>query len=332
MSLKTLGNSDLEITPVGLGTWAIGGDGAFGWGPQDDAESIGAIRRSVELGVNWVDTAPVYGLGHSEKIVAKALKDVDGTEQPLVFTKCSFVWDDDKNISHSLRADSIRMEVEASLQRLQVDALDLCQIHFASFPPGGPDDDIEQAWTALAEAKERGKIRYIGVSNFDASQLERAHKIAPITSLQPPYSMLMRGIEDEVLPFCQQHNIGVIVYSPMHAGLLTGAMTRERIAAMPASDWRLNFNPAFREPHLTRNLELVELLKRIGEPHGRSPGEVAIAWTLRHPAVTAAIVGGRRASQVDGFIGAMDFRLTEAEVAEIDANLPESLPGLMSVP
>jgi aryl-alcohol dehydrogenase-like predicted oxidoreductase len=330
--VKTLGDSDLYITSIGLGTWAIGGEGAFGWGPQDDAESIGAIRRSVELGINWIDTAPVYGLGHSEKIVARALNDIGEEEnQPLVFTKCSLVWDEDKNVSHTLKADSIREEVDASLQRLQTDELDLCQIHWGSLAPGGPDDDIEEAWTALAELKEQGKIRYIGVSNFDVSQLERAQEIAPITSLQPPYSMLMRGIEDEVLPFCQEHNIGVIVYSPMHTGLLSGSITHERIAALPGSDWRKNFNPAFREPHLTRNLELVELLRRIGEPHGRSPGEVAIAWTLRHPAVTAAIVGARRASQVDGFIGAMDFRLGEAEIAEIDANLPESLPALISM-
>lgn len=330
MTSKTLGNSNLEITPIGLGTWAIGGDFAFGWGPQDDAESIAAIRRSVECGINWLDTAPIYGLGHSESIVAEALKEFGPAERPLVFTKVSFVWDDEKNIIHTLKADSIRNEVEASLRRLQTDVLDLCQIHFASFPPGGPDADIEEAWTALADLKERGKIRHIGVSNFGASQLERAQSIAPITSLQPPYSMLMRQIEDDVLPFCLEHNIGVIAHSPMHSGLLSGKMTRERIAALPQTDWRVNFNLAFREPHLSHNLELVELLREIGGRHGRSVAEVAIAWTLRHPAVTGVIVGARRADQIDGFIGAMDFRLSESEIAEIETNLPESI-DLMSL-
>jgi aryl-alcohol dehydrogenase-like predicted oxidoreductase len=326
MTMKTLGSSDLNITSVGLGAWAIGGDFAFGWGPQDDAESIAAIRRSVECGINWIDTAPISGLGHSESIVAQALKDLGGAERPLVFTKCSLVWDDEKNITHTLKANSIRSEVEASLRRLDTDVLDLCQIHWPVFPPGGPDADLEEGWTALAELKEQGKIRHIAVSNFDVSQLERAHEIARITSLQPPYSMLMRQIEDDILPFCLEHNIGVIVYSPMHNGLLSGRMTRERIAALPETDWRVNFNVAFREPHLTRNLEFVEFLREIGDRHGRSVAEVAIAWTLRHPAVTAAIVGARSAEQVDGFVGAMEFRLSESEIAEIEARLPESIP------
>jgi aryl-alcohol dehydrogenase-like predicted oxidoreductase len=326
MTMKALGSSDLNVTSVGLGCWAIGGDFAFGWGPQDDADSIAAIRRSVECGINWLDTAPIYGLGHSESIVAQALKDVGGAERPLVFTKCSLVWDDEKNITHTLKANSIRSEVEASLRRLDTDVLDLCQIHWPVFPPGGPAADLEEGWTALAELKEQGKIRHIAVSNFDVSQLERAHEIARITSLQPPYSMLMRQIEDDILPFCLEHNIGVIVYSPMHNGLLSGRMTRERIAALPETDWRVNFNVAFREPHLTRNLEFVEFLREIGDRHGRSVAEVAIAWTLRHPAVTAAIVGARSAEQVDGFVGAMEFRLSESEIAEIEARLPESIP------
>lgn len=325
MELKNLGNSDLEISSIGLGTWAIGGDGAFGWGPQDDAQSIAAIHRGVESGINWIDTAPIYGFGHSEEVVARALKDLGSGERPLVLTKCSLVWDEDRNVGHTLEANSIRREVEASLQRLQTDVLDLCQIHWPSFPPGGPAPGIEEAWTALAELMEEGKIRHIGVSNFNVSELERAQAIAPITSLQPPYSMLMREIEEEILPFCSRHGIGVIVYSPMHNGLLSGSMTRERIAALPASDWRKNVNPAFREPHLSRNLELVEVLKGIGEPHGRTAGEVAIAWTLRHPEVTGAIVGARHAGQVDGFVDAMDFRLSEDEIAEIAARLPESI-------
>jgi len=328
MTLKPLGNSELNITSIGLGSWAIGGDWSFGWGPQDDDQSIAAIRRGLECGINWIDTAPIYGFGHAERIIAQALKGLGSARRPLVFTKCGLVWDEDKNIGHRLKADSIRKEVEASLQRLQTDVLDLCQIHWPSFPPGSPDPDLEEAWATLADLMERGKIRHIGVSNFNVSQLKRVQAIVPVTSLQPPYSMLMRDSEDEILPFCRQHNIGVIVYSPMHNGLLSGTMTRERITALPASDWRVNFNPAFREPHLSRNLELVELLRGIGKRHGRSAGEVAIAWTLRHPGVTGAIVGARQTRQVDGFIGAMDFRLSESEIAEIEAILPESIDML----
>ncbi len=323
MSSKQLGNSDLNITPIGLGTWAIGGEGTFGWGPQDDDQSIAAIRRAVASGINWIDTAPVYGLGHAEDIVAQALQDVG--DRPYVFTKCSLVWDADQNFSHTLKADAIRKDVEDSCRRFQTDVLDLCQIHWPAFPPGGPDPDLEEGWTALAELISHGKIRHIGVSNFNVEQLERIQKIAPVTSLQPPYSMLMRDIEEEILPYCQEHNIGVIVYSPMHNGLLSGKMTRERIAALPASDWRINFNPAFKEPQLTKNLELVEVLRGIGNRHDRSVAEVAIAWALRQPAVTAAIVGARRPDQVDGFIGAMDFRLNDDEIDEIEDKLPESV-------
>jgi len=325
MTLTPLGNSDLQISSIGLGTWAIGGDGVFGWGPQDDAESIAAIHRSVEQGINWLDTAPIYGMGHSEKVVARALKELGSAHRPLVFTKCSLVWDEEKNVGHSLKGHSIRKEVEVSLQRLDVDVLDLCQIHWASWPPGGPDPDLEEAWTTLADLKAQGKIRHIGVSNFTASQMERVQGITPIASLQPPYSMLMRQIEDEILPFCEENNIGVIAYSPMHNGLLSGRMTRERVAALPPSDWRVQVNPAFREPHLSRSLEFVETLRGIGDRHGRSPGEVAIAWTLRHSAVTGAIVGARNADQVDGFVGAMDFRLSEDEITRIGEELPESI-------
>lgn len=325
MMSRALGNSDLSITPIGIGTWAIGGEGAFGWGPQDDAQSIAAIRRGVECGINWIDTAPIYGFGHAETVVARALEDLGGSRRPLVFTKCGLVWDEAKNGEHRLKDDSVRKEIDDSLRRLKVDVLDLCQIHWPSFPPGSPAPDIEEGWTALAELKERGKIRHIGVSNFGVSQLERVQAIAPVTSLQPPYSMLMRTIEDEILPFCEQHGIGVLAYSPMHNGMLSGKMTRERIATLPDTDWRKNVNPAFREPHLTRSLELVELLRGIADRHERSVAEVAIAWTLRHPAVTGAIVGARNAGQVDGFIGAMSFRLSDAEIAEIEAAVPESL-------
>jgi len=325
MKRNKLGNSDFEITPIGMGTWAIGGDNQFGWGPQDDADSIAAIRRAVELGINWIDTAPAYGFGHAETIVARALRKLSASERPLVFTKCGLVWDEERNITHRLKADSVRREIEASLRRLQVDTLDLCQIHWPAFPPDGPAPDLEEGWTALSELRAQGKIRHIGVSNFSVEQIRRVEAIAPVTSLQPPYSMLMRQIEDRILPYCREHRIGVIGYSPMHNGLLTGSMTRERIASLPRTDWRVNVNPAFREPHLSRNLELVELLKTIGGRHGRSAAEVAVAWTLRHPAVTGVIVGGRTPEQVDGFVGAMEFRLTDAETEEIGGKLPGSI-------
>ncbi len=325
MKLIKLGNSDLQITAVGLGTWAIGGEGAMGWGPQDDRESIATIRHAVESGINWIDTAAIYGFGHSEKIVAKALKDIGNNNRPYVFTKCSLVWDESNNFSHSMKAESIRKEVEESLKRLQVDVLDLYQVHWPTWPPGSPDPDIEEAWTTLAELKEQGKVRAIAVSNFDVPQLKRAQKITAVTSLQPPYSMLTRDIEEEILPYCEQNNIGVIAYSPMHNGLLTGKMTRERIEALHDTDWRKHINPAFKEPHLTKNLELVELLGDIGNRHGQTTADVAIAWTLRLTSVTGAIVGARRPDQIDGIIGAMEFRLSDSEIAEIDAKLPESI-------
>ena len=228
--MKALGNSGMEISAIGLGTWAIGGDGGgFTWGPQDDVKSVAAIRRAVERGINWLDTAPVYGLGHSEVVVAMALAEIPAAERPLVFTKCGLVWDEDGNIAHNIKSDSIRVEVENSLLRLDVDVIDLYQIHWPVFPPGSPAPDIEEAWETLAELKEQGKVRAIGVSNFDAEQMARAEAITPITSLQPPYSALMRQIEDEILPHCLDKNIGVIAYSPMHNGMLTGTMTRERI-------------------------------------------------------------------------------------------------------
>jgi aryl-alcohol dehydrogenase-like predicted oxidoreductase len=295
-----------------------GDDWAFAWGPQDDDESIAAIRRALDLGINWIDTAAVYGLGHSEEVVARALDGI--TPRPLVFTKCSLAWNDAREIHHSLKAASIKREIEGSLRRLRVDAIDLYQIHWPQFGTGGNAPDIEEGWQALADLQQAGKARYIGVSNFDAAQLARVAPIAPITSLQPPYSMLMRGIEAQVLPYCQAHDIGVIAYSPMQSGLLSGAMTRQRIASFPPDDWRRR-SAEFQEPKLTRNLELVEKLRDIGARHGRSPGEIAIAWTLRHPAVTGAIVGARRPSQVDGFIGAATFRLSDDEINEVEALL-----------
>jgi aryl-alcohol dehydrogenase-like predicted oxidoreductase len=316
METKRLGNSDMMITRIGVGAWAIGGGGwAFAWGPQDDNESIAAIRAALDRGINWIDTAAIYGLGHSEEVVARAL--AGRSKRPYVFTKCERVWNERREIGKSLKADSIRREVEASLRRLKLDVIDLYQIHWPE-----PDEDIEEGWSTMAELKAEGKVRWIGVSNFNVQQLERARKIAPVTSLQPPYSILTRGIEDDVLPYCQENNIGVIVYSPMKSGLLTGSMTRERIAAMPPDDFRPR-TPPFQEPLLSRNLELAELLRRIGARHGRTPGEVAIAWTLRHPAVTAAIVGMRSPKQVDGVAGALEFRLTQNEIDEIESFMNE---------
>jgi aryl-alcohol dehydrogenase-like predicted oxidoreductase len=311
------GKTDLEITPVGFGAWAIGGGGwAAAWGPQDDDEAVGAIRRAVELGINWVDTAAVYGLGHSEELVARALKGVPDADRPYVFTKCSLVWDEGDDISNVLKEDSVKRECEQSLRRLQTDVIDLYQIHWPR-----PDEDIEEGWSALAELKEEGKVRHIGVSNFDVSQMERANEISPVETLQPPYNMLNRGVEEEILPYCGENDIGVIVYSPMRSGLLTGKMTAERVQNMPSDDWRRNADD-FQEPRFSRNLELVERLTEIGERRGKSPAEVAIAWTLRHPAVTAAIVGGRRPDQVDGIIGAAEFRLSEDEIEEIETAIP----------
>ena len=312
MNTKRLGTSDLHITPIGFGAWAIGGSGwEFAWGGQDDKDSIAAIREALDAGFNWIDTAAVYGLGHSEEVVARALEGI--RDRPYVFTKCSMIWDERRQIGHSLKADSIRQECEASLRRLQVDAIDLYQIHWPD-----PNEDIEGGWATMAKLKEEGKVRNIGVSNFNVAQMKRAQAIAPITSLQPRYSLLHREIEAEILPFAARENIGVIAYSPMASGLLTGAMTPERIAGLPTDDWRRGHSD-FQEPRVSRNLNLVRLLRAIGKHYGRSPGEVAVAWVLRDPGVTGAIVGARRPDQVRGVVGAADFRLGRRELAEIEA-------------
>ncbi|ABG04995.1 aldo/keto reductase [Rubrobacter xylanophilus DSM 9941] len=317
MEKRAFGRTGMEITPVGFGSWAIGGGGwAAAWGPQDDEEAVGAIRRALELGMNWIDTAAVYGLGHSEELVARALRGVPEADRPYVFTKCSLVWDEDREVHNVLKKDSVKRECEDSLRRLQVDAIDLYQIHWPN-----PDEDIEEGWEALVELRDEGKVRHIGVSNFDVGQMERVGRIAPVETLQPPYNLIDRGVEEEVLPYCRRNGIGVIVYSPMKSGLLTGKMTPERVRSLPDDDWRRD-HPDFNEPRLSKNLRLVEKLREVGERHGRSPGEVAIAWTLRHPAVTAAIVGGRRPEQVDGIIGAAGFRLPEEEIREIEAAVP----------
>ncbi len=312
MKTRRLGNSDLLITPIGFGAWAAGGSGwEFGWGAQDDNDSIAAIRTALDSGINWIDTAAVYGLGHSEEIVARALQ--GRTDRPYLFTKCSMGWDEKRQIGHSLKAESIRRECEASLRRLRVETIDLYQIHWPD-----PDDEIEEGWATLAALKQEGKVRHIGVSNFNVEQMRRAQAIAPITSLQPRYSLIHREVEQEILPFAQRENIGVIAYSPMASGLLTGAMTAERVAALPDDDWRKGHRD-FQEPRLSRNLRLVRLLRGIGRRHGLAPAEAAIAWVLANSAVTGAIVGGRRPDQVRGVLGAADFRLSQRELAEVDA-------------
>jgi aryl-alcohol dehydrogenase-like predicted oxidoreductase len=314
-TLRTLGNSDLQLTAIGFGAWAIGGSNwEFSWGPQDDNESIAAIHRALDLGVNWIDTAAIYGLGHSEEVVGRAVRSHSGAK-PLIFTKCSMRWHADRSIYRSLKANSVAEELEGSLRRLGVETIDLYQIHWPD-----PVDELEEGWEALARLREQGKIRWIGVSNFSIEQMKRAQKIAPITSLQPPYSMLRRAIEAEILPFAQTNGIGVINYSPMLSGLLAGTMTAERIAALPAEDWRRK-NVEFKEPRLSRNLRLVELLREIGSGHSVSPGVVAVAWTLHNPAVTAAIVGGRSDKQVEGLVPALAFRLSGEEYDRINAFL-----------
>ena len=314
MNTRKLGNSDLQITPVGFGAWSTGGGGwEYSWGPQDDQDSIAAIHKALELGVNWIDTAAVYGLGHSEEVVARALKEWHGP-RPYVFTKCVMRWDPSRKISMNHSANSIRQECEDSLRRLQTETIELYQIHW---PPADNGPGLEEAWQTLSSLQKEGKVRWIGVSNFGVPQLERAGKLAPVTSLQPPYSILRRQIESEVLPYCEQRGIGVIVYSPMFSGMLTGGMTRERAASLPADDFR-NRNPEFQEPKLSKNLELVDRLGEIGARYGRTPGEVAIAWTLRLPRVTGAIVGARNAKQAAGVMRAGGFHLNAEEIAEIE--------------
>lgn len=312
MNTAFLGNSDLAITPIGFGAWAAGGEWQFGWGPQDDAQSVAAIHRALELGVNWIDTAAVYGLGHSEEVVARALREWSGP-RPYVFTKCGMIWDDQGKVAYSLRGPSIRRECEASLRRLQVEVIDLYQIHWTA----DALEETVEGWATLSALQKEGKVRWIGLCNASVEEMQQLLAVAPISSLQPPYSLIRREVETAQLPWCQRQGVGVIVYSPMGSGLLTGAMTRARLAALPKTDWRTQ-GEQFQEPKLTDNLKTVERLAAVGARHGRSPGEVAIAWTLRQPAVTGAIVGARSPKQVDGITGAMDFRLTPEEVAEVE--------------
>ncbi len=310
----TLGGTDLEITRVGFGAWAIGGGGwEFGWGPQDDEESVAAIHHALELGVNWIDTAAAYGFGRSEAVVGRALAELDSDQRPYVFTKCSLLEGPSRRVLHNLERDSVLREAEQSLARLGVDAIDLYQIHWPN-----PEPDIEQGFAALAELKAQGLVRNIGVSNFSVEQLRRIQAVAPVQTLQPPYSLVAREVEQEILPFAEREGIGVIVYSPMGSGLLSGGMTRERIASLPDDDWRRG-SPRFQEPQLTANLALVERLRAVAERYDATPGAVAVAWTLRNPAVDGAIVGFRAPHQVDGVIAAATLELSDDDLAEIES-------------
>ncbi len=314
MKTRKLGRTDLNLSTIGLGTWAIGGSGwKFSWGPQDDKESISAIRRALELGINWIDTAAVYGLGHSEEIVGKAIRGL--RDKPIIATKCGRFGDRKGDLFGRLKKESIRSEVEASLKRLNIEVIDLYQIHWPQ-----PEEDIEEAWTTLGDLIKEGKIRYAGVSNFNIKQLKRVQPIHLVASFQPPYSMLERGIEGKILQYCSVNNIGVIVYSPMQKGLLTGKFTRERAHKLPEDDHRRR-DPRFQEPELSANLKLVEDLRLIAEKSGRTVAQLAIAWVLRHPEVTAAIVGARRPSQIEETVIAGDWVLSKEHIAAIEALL-----------
>jgi aryl-alcohol dehydrogenase-like predicted oxidoreductase len=311
MRTRKLGWTGLNLTTTGLGTMAIGGGNwSYGWGPQDDAESIATILRALEMGINWIDTAPVYGCGHAEEIVGKAIKGL--SSKPIIATKCGLHCDKDGNIIYRLKRESVRAEVEASLRRLQIDVIDLYQIHWPI-----PEDDIEEAWETVAEAVKEGKVRYAGVSNFNIEQIKRIQSIHPVASLQPPYNILERGIEDKILDYCRQNKIGVIVYTPMQQGLLSGKFSRQHLRNLPAEDLR-HRDPHFQEPQFSANLEVAEGLRPIAQKHGRTVAQLAIAWTLRRPEVTSAIVGARRPSQIEETILAGEWVLSGEDISAID--------------
>jgi aryl-alcohol dehydrogenase-like predicted oxidoreductase len=313
LTTTQLGQTGLEITRVGFGAWAIGGGGwEFGWGPQDDEQSIAAIHHGLEQGINWIDTAAAYGFGRSERIVGRALEGL--AERPYVFTKCSLLEGPERKVVHSLKRDSILCEADASLRRLGIDAIDLYQIHWPI-----PAEDIEEGWAALAELKQQGLVRHIGVSNFDTDQLRQIEQIAPVETLQPQYSLIERDVEREILPFAERERIGVIVYSPMGSGMLSGGMTRERIERLADDDWRKH-DPRFNEPQVSRNLELVDRLKQVADRYDTAPGAVAVAWALHNPAVDGAIVGFRRPDQVDPILTAANLALSDEDIAEIEGS------------
>jgi len=315
MQTRQLGNTDMELTTVGLGTWALGGPWQYGWGPQDDDEALGAIVEAMEVGINWIDTAPAYGLGHAEELIGQILKQM--TVIPLIATKCGLLWNEKKEKVSCLKKKSIRKECEDSLRRLGVDTIDLYQVHWPD-----PDEDLEEAWEEMARLADEGKVRYLGASNFTVEQMERVRKIYPRVSLQPPYSMLNRGVEDGLLEYCAQMNIGVIVYSPMQMGLLTGKFDNERLAGLAIDDYRRRVSH-FQEPRFSAILNLVEKLKRIAERNGRTCAELAISWTLRQAEVSAAIVGARRPGQIAETVTASDWDLGEEDIAEIEELLSE---------
>jgi aryl-alcohol dehydrogenase-like predicted oxidoreductase len=315
MQKRKLGNTDLELTTVGLGTWAIGGTWQFGWGPQDDDEAVAAILSALELGINWIDTAPAYGNGHSEQLIAKALKKAG--RKPIIATKCGILWNEKKEKVTCLKKDSIRNECHNSLKRLGVDVIDLYQMHWPD-----PDEDVEGAWEEMVRLADEGKVRYLGVSNFNVEQIKRLQKIRPVNSLQPPYSMLHREAEDELLDYCARNNIGVIAYSPMQRGLLTGKFSAERLAGLPIDDHRRR-NPDFHEPRFSATLELVERLKKIAERNGKTCAQLAVSWVLRRPEITAAIVGARRPEQIKETAAAGDWDLSQEDIAEIEDLLSE---------
>ena len=315
MQKRKLGFTDLKLTTVGLGTWAIGGPWQFGWGPQDDNEAINAILKAIDLGINWIDTAPIYGCGHSEELLGKALKQTK--IRPIIATKCSLLWNEKREKVSCLKPESIRRECEASLKRLGIDEIDLYQMHRPQ-----PHKDIEQAWETMAGLAKEGKVRYIGVSNFNVEQIKRIQPITPVASLQPPYSMLHREVEDELLGYCAKNNIGVIVYSPMERGLLTGRFNRQRLAALPLDDHRRK-EPDFREPRFTATLQLVDELHPIAERNGVTLAQLAISWVLRRREVTAAIVGARRPSQIEETAKAADWKLSRSDINLIEKLLAE---------
>jgi len=315
MQTRQLGYTELKLTTVGLGTWAMGGPWQFGWGPQDDDEAVATILKALEIGINWIDTAPVYGLGHSEELVGKALKAT--SQKPIIATKCSLLWNEKREKVSCLKAKSIREECHASLKRLGVDIIDLYQIHWPQ-----PEEDIEEAWEEMAKLAQEGKIRFLGVSNFNVEQIKRLQKIHPVASLQPPYSMLHREVEDELLDCCAQNNIGVVAYSPMQRGLLTGKFSQERLADLPLDDHRRR-NPDFHEPKFTATLELVEQLRPIAERNGKTLAQLSISWVLRRPEVTAAIVGARRPEQILETAPASDWDLSEQDIEQIEKLLAD---------
>lgn len=312
MQMRKLGHSNLHLTTIGLGTWAMGGgDWKFGWGPQDDNASVNAIHAALNQGINWIDTAAIYGHGHSEEVVGKAIKGI--RNEVIIATKCGRIWEgDSREIGKSLRADSIRREVEASLKRLAIEVIDLYQIHWPE-----PDEEIEEGWGTIADLVREGKIRYGGVSNFSLEQLKRAQAIHPIASLQPPYSMLRREIEEEIMTYCGTNQIGIIAYSPMQAGLLTGKFTKERAAGLPESDWRSR-NPFFMEPQLSVNLQAIDQLRKIADEKKISLSQLSLAWVLRNKEMTSAIVGARNPEQIEETAKAGDMSLANAEIDAIE--------------